>query len=247
MKTWIPLCLLVMAGLFGSAEETAKNKHEKDKQQVARRLKREVTVELDYLLYLPEGYEDKEAWPLIVFLHGVGERGENIDAVRRQGLPKMIDAGKQLPFVVVSPQCHRRFWWPQIGREVMTLVDEIIETHKVDPSRVYLTGLSMGGYGTWSVGCMFPERFAAILPICGGGEPFIAETLKDTPVWAFHGDADPVVPLRESQRMVDAINRAGGNARLTIYPGVGHDAWTQTYSNDAVYEWLLSHRKAQDQ
>lgn len=247
MKKLIPLCLVAMVSLYGSAEEAAKNEPGKGGEQVGRHLERQVTVEMDYLLYLPEGYEDQETWPLIVFLHGAGERGEDVNAVRLHGPPKLIDAGKKLPFIVVSPQCPRNHWWPLMGREVMALVDEITEKYKVDPSRVYLTGLSMGGYGTWSIGCMFPERFAAILPICGGGQPYLAGALKDTPVWAFHGDADPVVPLRESQQMVDAVNRAGGSAKLTVYPGVGHDSWTQTYANDAIYEWLLSHRKAQDQ
>ena len=113
----------------------------------------------------------------------------------------------------------------------------------MDTRRIYLTGLSMGGYGTWATATRYPDRFAAIAPICGGGEVLLANLLKDTPIWAFHGDADTVVPLSKSQEMVEAVNRSGGNAKLTIYPGVNHDSWTQTYNNDALYEWFLSHSK----
>jgi predicted peptidase len=125
-------------------------------------------------------------------------------------------------------------------------VDEMTEKYKVDPERIYLTGLSMGGYGTWSIGCSYPGRFAAIVPICGGGIPIRAGNLKSVPVWAFHGAKDPVVPLSQSQQMTDAVNRAGGSAQLTVYPEAEHDSWTQTYNNPQLYDWLLSHRKKQD-
>lgn len=249
MKRWMPLCMMAMLSLYGLAQDETTEQGEEGEadRQTAKRLERQVTVELDYLLYLPEGYEEQDRWPLMVFLHGAGERGENVNDVRRHGPPRLIDQGRKLPFIVVSPQCPRGRWWPLLEREVMALVDEMTEQYKVDTSRVYLTGLSMGGYGTWSIGCSFADRFAAVLPICGGGQPYLAGALKDTPVWAFHGDADPVVPLSESQKMVDAVKRAGGNAKLTVYPGVEHDSWTRTYNNSEIYDWLLSHRKAQDQ
>ena len=126
---------------------------------------------------------------------------------------------------------------------VMTLIDEITEKYDVDESRVYLTGLSMGGYGTWTVAATFPDRFAAIAPICGEGTPVIAYKLKETPVWAFHGDEDPTVDPDGSRKMVDRVNETGGNAKLTMYEGVAHDSWTETYENDELYDWFLQHRK----
>ncbi len=113
----------------------------------------------------------------------------------------------------------------------------------MDTERIYLTGLSMGGYGTWALAAKYPERFAAIVPICGGGKRFMARSLKDIPVWAFHGAKDNVVPLKESVKMVNAVKALGGNARLTVYPDAGHDSWTETYRNKELYSWFLGHRK----
>ena len=126
---------------------------------------------------------------------------------------------------------------------IMALIDETVENYSIDQNRVYLTGLSMGGYGTWTIASSYPQRFAAIAPVCGGGQPYLARSLKNIPVWAFHGAMDSVVPLQQSQMMVDAVNRAGGNAKLTVYPEADHDSWTATYNNDELYEWLLSHSK----
>ena len=114
-------------------------------------------------------------------------------------------------------------------------------TYDIDQDRVYLTGLSMGGYGTWALASKYPDRFAAIAPICGGGTMIMALGLKDMPVWAFHGAKDQVVPLAESERMVETINARGGNAKLTVYPEAGHDSWTKSYDNQELYDWLLSH------
>jgi len=209
-------------------------------------LSREVLLELDYLIYLPEDYSKEKAWPLMVFLHGAGERGHNLDLVKKHGPPKRLDQGENVPFIIVSPQCPTNQWWPNRVEHVMALIDEITETYHVDKTRIYLTGLSMGGFGTWAIASAYPERFAAIAPICGGGQPYIAGNLKNIPIWAFHGADDPVVPLVRSQEMVDAVNRAGGNAKLTIYPGVGHNSWTEAYNNDELYQWFLSHSKKQD-
>ena len=207
-------------------------------------LSRQVKVEMKYLLYLPKQYgQGEKAWPLMVFLHGAGERGSDLNKVKLHGPPKLIEQGKSLPFVIVSPQCPADNWWPNLIETVMVLIDEIGEKYNIDQSRVYLTGLSMGGYGTWSIACTYPERFAAIAPICGGGITFIAKNLKDVPVWAFHGAKDQGVPLIESQRMVGAVEEAGGNAKLTVYPKAGHDCWTVTYDNPKLYDWLLSHKK----
>lgn len=207
---------------------------------------RQVTLKLDYLLYLPDDYGSKEKWPLIIFLHGAGERGSDLNKVKLHGPPKLVEQGSEFDFIIVSPQCPGNAWWPYLSVQVNALIDDILEHYRVDKNRVYLTGLSMGGYGTWAIAGTNPERFAAIAPICGGGDRFLAHNLKNVPVWAFHGAQDPVVPLQRSQEMVDAVNRAGGNAKLTVYPEAGHDAWTQTYSNDELYEWFLSHSKTSD-
>jgi predicted peptidase len=214
--------------------------------QEAKTLNKQVTrtVTCGYLLALPNGYGEKDRkWPLMIFLHGAGERGANLELVKKHGPPKLIEQGKDLPFIVVSPQCPSEDWWPEKVETLIALLDEIQSKYAVDPERVYLTGLSMGGFGTWTLGCQHPERFAAIAPICGGGQRYRAGKLKDVPVWAFHGAKDPVVPLAESQTMVDAVTRAGGQARLTVYPDAQHDSWTATYDNPEFYKWLLSHKR----
>lgn len=216
----------------------------KAKQQAVK-MQRKVTLEMEYLLALPKDYDKDttKAWPLMVFLHGAGERGSDINKVKVHGPAKLVEQGKEMPFIVVSPQCPEGQWWSNRGETVMALVDEIAEKYRVDPKRVYLTGLSMGGFGTWSIASTYPNRFAAIVPICGGGQPYLAGNLKSIPVWAFHGGKDPVVPVAESERMVEAVKKSGGNAKLTIYPEAQHDSWTETYNNPELYDWLLKQSK----
>jgi len=200
-----------------------------------------VTIEVPYLLYLPADYDPEKKWPLIMFLHGIGQSGDKPERVADTGLPQMLKNDKNFPFIVLSPQCPRGQWWD--NKTLITLLDDILGQYSIDKERIYLTGLSMGGFGTWSLACAYPERFAAIAPICGGGEPIFARQLKDMPIWAFHGAKDQAVPVERSRQMVDAVNRSGGNAKLTIYPEANHDSWTQTYKNQELYDWFLSHRK----
>lgn len=202
-------------------------------------------VRLDYILYLPEDYgKDKnKQWPMVLFLHGAGERGSDVSKVKATGPPRMIADGKQFPFIMVSPQCPEDSWWDRENDALIGLIDEIQSKYKVDKNRIYLTGLSMGGYGTWALSTAEPKRFAAIAPICGGGNPKKASAIKDIPTWAFHGDADNVVPLRQSQDMIDAIKAAGGKPKFTVYRGVGHDSWTPTYANEEFWKWLLEQKK----
>lgn len=198
-----------------------------------------------YLLHVPPTYDKKNAWPLILFLHGSGERGEDLNLVKLHGIPRVLASEPEFPFMVVAPQCLKDSYWHYELESLKGLLDDIIENYKVDVQRVYLTGLSMGGYGTWSMAIRYPELFAAIAPICGGGVPFTTERLADVPVWAFHGALDEVVSVRESQVMVDTLNeRYGGNAQLTIYPDLAHNSWTRTYENPDLYAWFLEHRKA---
>jgi len=212
--------------------------------QHPRSFRRQITkaVDLDYLLFLPQGYgrDPEKKWPLMLFLHGAGERGDRLELVKKHGPPKLVEQQPDFPFIVVSPQCPAGSWWPDKLDDLSALLDEVEADYAVDSHRIYLTGLSMGGYGTWSLAQDQPERFAAIVPICGGGSRALARRLKDLPVWVFHGAQDKTVPPEESEKMVAAIERAGGSPRLTIYPDAGHDSWTETYDNPELYEWLLS-------
>lgn len=216
----------------------------------AQHSKRSITVtsELDYLLTLPRGYVEPGVpgaprWPLVLFLHGMGERGDDLSLVKRHGPPKLLEAGREIAAIVVSPQCPLQ---PQFGWStpaVLALLDDVMERCAVDPDRVLLTGLSMGGYGTWAVACEAPERFAALAPICGGGDPAKAARLAALPIWAFHGADDRVVPLAQSEAMVRAVEAAGGAPKLTVYEGVGHDSWVRAYDDPALWEWLLAQRR----
>ncbi len=204
-------------------------------------LKTQVEVEMDYLLYLPKHYDKQKSWPLLLFLHGAGERGDDLELVKKHGPPKLIAKGKEFPFIVVSPQCSADVWWEPI--ELTALLDKIIDTHNVDEDRIYVTGLSMGGFGTWRLAAYTPDRFAAIAPICGGGEAYWARRFRHLPTWAFHGAKDKGVPVERSQEMIDALKENGGQPKLTIYPDAGHDSWTETYHNPQFYEWLLAQRR----
>jgi len=220
-------------------------KSEKTGGQSKQMLRKKIVkiADCNYLLYLPADYgKDDKKWPLILFLHGAGERGSNVEVVKNNGLPNMIANGKSFDFIIVSPQCPKDIWWPEQTDVLIALLDEIEAKYRVDTDRVYLTGLSMGGFGTWTLAEQYPQRFAAIAPICGGSEQYAASRLKKVPVWAFHGAKDNVVPLARSQAMVTAIKNAGGDAKLTIYPEAQHDSWTETYNNPELYQWFLSHR-----
>lgn len=204
-----------------------------------------VHVDYGYLLSKPEGYDDDKTkkWPLLVFLHGAGERGDNLDALKRHGPPKLIEEGKKFPAVVVSPQCHSGQVWNPHG--VKGLVDQVSSAHRIDPTRIYLTGLSMGGFGTWETATEYPDTFAAIIPICGGGGIRILalERVRHLPQWIFHGAKDSVVPAKFSQDMFNALQKLGAPVQLEIYPNADHDSWTATYSNEAVWDWLFSQQK----
>lgn len=196
----------------------------------------------NYLLYLPHGYEEKDHWPLILFLHGAGERGDDLHMVASHGIARVVEEKEEFPFVTVSPQCPAERGWDT--EKLRDLLMEILESPKIDLSRIYLTGLSMGGYGAWAMAISYPEIFAALAPVCGGGDSELVYRIKDLPVWVFHGAKDRVVPLRESQIMVDALRRYSSNMRFTVYADAGHDSWTATYNNPELYQWFLSHKRA---
>jgi len=201
-------------------------------------------VKLGYLLHLPADYgQGNQSWPLILFLHGAGERGDDLDKVRVHGIPKIVEDQPDFPFIAVSPQCPEPSWWTEELFALDVLLDDLVERYAVDEKRIYLTGLSMGGFGTWRLASLHPERFAAIAPICGGviGPAQIVNVLAKVPTWVFHGGKDPVVDIEQSQRLVDQLKSVGGNVRFTIYPEAGHDSWTETYENPALYAWFLEH------
>ena len=200
--------------------------------------------ELHYLLFLPATYAvHPQRWPLMLFLHGAGERGDDLQLVKRHGVAKIVEEQPAFPLLVVSPQCPpTEAWAPE---PLLALLDDIEQHYDVDPERLYVTGLSMGGFGTWAVAIAAPDRFAAIAPICGGGDPSRVGVLRHLPVWAFHGARDPIVPLQRTVEMVEALRQCGGNVRFTVYPEAGHDAWTATYANPELYAWFLAHTRPQ--
>ncbi len=243
--------LLPLAGCASTGSEAASKPQP---MQTARQFKFRQTqrINVNYLLFLPRGYDanSRKRWPLILFLHGAGERGTNIWKVATHGPPKNINRQPDFPFIVVSPQCPQGRTWA--NDQLLALLEEITREYAVDTNRVYLTGLSMGGYGTWNLGLAYPEKFAAIVPICGGGQsitPMLSSrdktrALKTLGVWAFHGAKDPVVPVEESRRMVSLLEKIGvPEVKLTVYPEAGHDSWTETYNNPELYEWLLQHQR----
>jgi predicted peptidase len=210
--------------------------------QIKQSLRKKISKRIDcnFLLFLPRGYQPRgRRWPLILFLHGAGQRGANLELVKEHGVAKIVGQQPDFPFIVVSPQCPAEGWW---STEVLaTLLDEVERKYRVDKKRIYLTGLSMGGFGTWNLAMEQPHRFAALVPICGRGNPLRTHRIKHLPIWVFHGAKDKVVPLSNSQEMVRSLRRHGAKPKFTIYPNAAHDSWTRTYENPQLYAWLLKH------
>lgn len=201
-------------------------------------------IMIPYLFYMPKEYfsDRYEKRPLVLFLHGKGERGKDLNLLKRQGLPKMIDSGKDFPFFMISPQITEdRNEWP--AEMIHDIVMKIADEYPVDRNRIYVTGISMGGFGTWEIGAKFPDTFAAAAPVCGWGSASKVCRMKDIPVWTFHNQGDSVVPVRETLEIAERLERCGGNVQKTVYPKNSHDAWTETYSSPVFMEWLLSQKK----
>jgi len=253
--------LIVLAFFFFACGLNAQDKPQ-DKFQTSHSFQRKITktIKSDYLLFLPKNYNakaKKQRWPLILFLHGAGERGTNVWRADIHGPTKYVAEHPDFPFILVSPICPADQIWS--NEVLINLLDAIIANQKVDTNRIYLTGLSMGGFGAWSLGLAHPERFAAIVPICGGGDILPVElaklgyttpekkaALKTLPVWAFHGAKDTVIPMSESGHMIEALKLLGvEEIKFTVYPEAQHNSWTETYSNPEVYNWLLEHKRGQ--
>ena len=199
---------------------------------------------VNYLLYVPPAYSQGPAqgWPLIVFLHGSEQRGDDPGLLTDMAFLAFAEQAGDFPFVAVVPQCPANIHWPPgIVKQVLDSVEAAL---RIDRDRVYLTGFSLGGYGTWQTAAAYPRTFAAIAPICGMSDLPDAPSLAGTPIWAFHGAKDVNVPLAESQKMIDALRKAGADARLTVYPDLAHDCWTMTYRDSRLYLWFLDHSRS---
>lgn len=193
---------------------------------------------LPYLRYVPEGQD----YPLLLFLHGSGERGSDLAHVGDHGLADIL-AHLPEPTLVLAPQCPEDIRWIHHLEGLEAILDSALANYPVDRTRIYLTGLSMGGQGTWYLGAKIPERFAALVPICGRSNPEEAERLKDLPIWVFHGAEDTVIPVSESEGMVIALQTHGSDVKLTVYPDTEHNSWTPAYREADLYTWLFNQRR----
>lgn len=235
----------------------------------------------DYLLYIPERFKKDEKMPVLLFLHGNGERGNDINNVKVNGPLYEVENGRDFPFIIIAPQLpdfpkgyiqklnegnwdwskrfpmerkqfnaeHRYgelyppYGWHWIEKDLIYLINEIINNHNGDEKRVYITGLSYGGYGTWYMLSKYPELFAAGIPVCGAGDPNDVKTIGNTPVWLFHGGRDRIILPQWSLKMAEELDKIGGNVRVTIHEDLGHDCWWRVYSGHDVYEWMLKNTK----
>ncbi len=196
-----------------------------------------------YVIRFPKNYTPEEKYPVIIFLHGAGTRGPDIEGLKRNSIFTITENYEDFPFIIVAPHCvGEENSWTDFFETLKRFVHFISGSEFTDPERLYCIGNSMGGYGAWQLGLSMPEYFAAIVPICGGGMYWDAPRMVNVPIWAFHGAKDTAIYPDESQKMVDRINIFGGKAKLTIYPECEHDSWTKTYSNPEVFKWLLEHK-----
>ncbi len=203
---------------------------------------------LDYLLFMPKNTSAQEngKFPLILSLHGIGERGNDLQLLKRDGLAKILDGYNSFQFIVVSPQCpiSTEWYFDRTDTLLKKLLDDVITRYPVDVRRIYVTGFSMGGIGSWDLAIRYPGLFAAVAPIAARGEAYANICgMKDVPVWAFHGAKDDVVALFKAEAIVKALQDCGGNVKLTVYPDAYHDSWTRTYNNPELYDWLLKQRR----
>jgi predicted peptidase len=247
--------LLLLSPIPGKADETATG-------FVNRLYKGADGTEAKYVVFVPHDYRGDRPYPLILFLHGAGEWGTDGKRQLTVGLgPAVKKREKTFPFLVVFPQSQKKTWpinrqerrqiddilatWSDQdaeGRRALAMLAEIVKDYRVDPERIYLTGVSMGGFGTWSLAASHPDRWAAIVPICGGGDPHAAGKIARLPCWCFHGDADDAVPVDRSREMMKALWEAGGHPNYTEYAGVGHNSWDKAYNTADLHDWLLKHR-----
>jgi predicted peptidase len=214
---------------------------------------------LSYRLLKPDNYDPNAKYPLVLFLHGAGERGKDNERQLIHGVSEFAKAEnrKKYPCFLIAPQCPANEGWSNFlskktdasktqsepGRLAVELVRAIQKEFSIDPDRLYITGLSMGGYGTWDIISRHPDMFAAAVPICGGGDESQAEKIAKMPIWVFHGGKDKLVPPERSRKMVEALKKAGGDPKYTEYPDVGHDSWVKAYKDAEMFKWLFEQKK----
>ena len=206
--------------------------------------KNQEEVDLNYLLYLPNDYQrNKQDYPLVLFLHGKGERGDDLEKIKIHGIPKRVDEGIKFPFICIAPQCPDEGYWdrPEYVSSLISLLKEVENNYRVDSKRIYGTGLSMGGLGTLAIALKNPTLFSAIIPVCGGAKMENIQRLSQLPIWLFHGDRDDVHPVNNSIIIFQALSSVNDQVFLTVYGGVDHDSWTQTYENHDIYNWMLNY------
>lgn len=221
--------------------------------------------QLLYRLLKPNPYDSNKKYPLVIFLHGAGERGNDNTKQLVHGMNDFASDKimKSYPAFVIAPQCLEEKQWVNVSwsadkhtmpekpaeplRQTMDVVEALQKEFSIDKDRLYITGLSMGGYGTWDAIQRYPDRFAAAAPICGGGDVTGAEAFKHVPVWAFHGDQDTAVKVGRSREMIEALKKAGGSPKYTEYKGVGHDSWSATYRDEEFYKWMFAQKRQEKQ
>jgi len=203
-----------------------------------------------YWVFLPKehGRERNVSWPLLLYLHGASDRGDDPGVVLTSGLPSIVARAVDFPFILLCPQCPTDTWWSDHLSGLDILIKDACDRFAVDPERILVSGSSMGGYGVWHLGVTFPDRFAGLVPLCGGGTwfygfPHRVRVLKSTPVWVFHGEKDPIIPPRESVGLVNELKEVGGDVHLTIVPNAGHDIWRVVYRMPDLTEWMLARRR----
>jgi predicted peptidase len=248
----LPLVVICMATALSAADNLGRFEP---------RVHKDAAGELPYRLLKPKEYDAGRRYPLVVFLHGAGERG---DDNQRQLVHGMNDFASdevmaKYPAFVIAPQCPSGKKWVEVDwgadshtmpekpsqplAATLAVIEGLQKEFSIDPARIYITGLSMGGYGTWDALQRWPKLFAAAAPICGGGDPAGAPIMKDIPIWAFHGDTDTAVKPQRSRAMIKALEAAGGKPKYTEYPGVGHNSWSRTYADPALYEWMFGQKR----
>jgi predicted peptidase len=201
--------------------------------------------EIHYLVHLPDGYNEdtNKVWPMVFYLHGIGESGNNLNKVLRFGPPHLIKQGKKLPCILVSPQIPKNYFAFRESNTMLEILEEVTARYRVDKRRVHVTGNSMGAFGAILLAAREPERFASLTPMCGGVDFVDALRLRDVPIWAFHGEKDPIIPVDESRRLVNLVRKIGGTAQLTTYSDLGHNCWDRAYDNPELWKWIFEQKK----
>ncbi len=236
--------LIVMFVLFSSVTSAQSAAREQSGTLVKQLTE---TVRMPYLVVLPKGFNlNKQRWPVILYLHGAGDRGNDLALVRRTAAVRQAESRQDYPFLLIAPQepdTDQSWLYPANVAAVMNILNDAIAKYNGDPDRVYLTGISMGGWGSWFYAQKFPGTFAAIAPLCGFPDTKWAPKLVHTPIWTFHGTNDTVAPLIDTERMVEALQKLGGDPKFTPVTGGDHDIAQAVYSRGDLYAWFLQHRR----